>query len=441
MNLALLFLVFVVRGLPPPPNGRIVLLDPIAESRRIKIAFGSCFGRSGRENDIFDSVLRYSPHLWAWIGDFTYADRRILPTIWVASSMREAEAMYNFTKQNRAYRGFEAKHTVVGVWDDHDYGCNNGDKRFEKKAEMKQMFLDYIGEPMGTERRLNRSGVYADYEVSLAGELGVRMILLDVRYNSDPDSGDVLGEEQWAWLDRVLGETKDDLYLIASGIQILPVDGMPFFEHWSSSSRARLLSTIRRHSKSGIVLLSGDVHFAQLYRSFDDPAGIGYPLYELCSSGMTHTCATDVPFCSTFLRHLAPSSYAVTQPFDGLNFGTVEIYPGERKSDSVIKFQVRNYDGKVVQEYELTYGELEFAQKPQATMMMFNRTTLHFVHNLIDKVIVQRDTVGYFSLLGLVFAAAIILAPAVHVAIKVFASCCLFPRVTRLALGTHRSSA
>ena len=43
---------------------------------------------------------------------------------------------------------------VVGVWDDHDYGINNGDKHFEHKEAFRDKFLDYIDEPPDSERRL-----------------------------------------------------------------------------------------------------------------------------------------------------------------------------------------------------------------------------------------------------------------------------------------------
>jgi alkaline phosphatase D len=50
---------------------------------------------------------------------------------------------------------------VVGVWDDHDYGINNGDKTFKRKNELREIYLDFIGEPKDTERRLERDrGIY-----------------------------------------------------------------------------------------------------------------------------------------------------------------------------------------------------------------------------------------------------------------------------------------
>ena len=36
---------------------------------------------------------------------------------------------------------------VVGVWDDHDYGLNDGDKTFTKRDLVRDVFLDFVDEP------------------------------------------------------------------------------------------------------------------------------------------------------------------------------------------------------------------------------------------------------------------------------------------------------
>jgi len=36
---------------------------------------------------------------------------------------------------------------IVGVWDDHDYGVNDGDARYKNRVMQKQVFLDYMDEP------------------------------------------------------------------------------------------------------------------------------------------------------------------------------------------------------------------------------------------------------------------------------------------------------
>ncbi len=39
------------------------------------------------------------------------------------------------------------KTAVIGVWDDHDYGTNNGDHTYKGKHLSREIFLDFIGEP------------------------------------------------------------------------------------------------------------------------------------------------------------------------------------------------------------------------------------------------------------------------------------------------------
>lgn len=54
---------------------------------------------------------------------------------------------------------------VIGIWDDHDYGVNDGDWRNPFRADQKQLYLDYLEEPASSERR-NRgdeNGIYQYY--------------------------------------------------------------------------------------------------------------------------------------------------------------------------------------------------------------------------------------------------------------------------------------
>ncbi|MCP4380036.1 MAG: alkaline phosphatase family protein, partial [Hyphomicrobiales bacterium] len=62
----------------------------------------------------------------------------------------------------------------------------------------------------------------------------------------------------------------------------------------------------------GVLIISGNVHFAELSRS-DDGA---YPIYDFTSSGLTHSTP---PYAE--LRNAA----RIAEPFTGFNFGLVEI--------------------------------------------------------------------------------------------------------------------
>lgn len=116
---------------------------------------------------------------------------------------------------------------------------------------------------------------------------------MDNRYHWEPrPDGDMLGEEQvnsqltrqWAWLKTRLTERKTAITLIGAGLQILPRD-KAMQERWSQASRVRLAELLRE-TGTAAVLLTGDVHVGQIFKT--SCLGNGYPLYEVTSSGLTH---------------------------------------------------------------------------------------------------------------------------------------------------------
>jgi alkaline phosphatase D len=46
---------------------------------------------------------------------------------------------------------------VVGVWDDHDYGINDGGMEFSLKNETREMFLRFIREPQDSPRSMDKN--------------------------------------------------------------------------------------------------------------------------------------------------------------------------------------------------------------------------------------------------------------------------------------------
>ena len=78
----------------------------------------------------------------------------------------------------------------MGVWDDHDYGLNDGDSSNPFKVGQKQIFLDYLEEPKYSQRRLrgDQHGIYEEYQLKLSSTTSVRLILMDVRYENTGDS-------------------------------------------------------------------------------------------------------------------------------------------------------------------------------------------------------------------------------------------------------------
>ena len=48
----------------------------------------------------------------------------------------------------------------MAVWDDHDYGVNDGGGDFPAKEISRKAFLDFFNEPMASDRWIQESGIY-----------------------------------------------------------------------------------------------------------------------------------------------------------------------------------------------------------------------------------------------------------------------------------------
>lgn len=77
--------------------------------------------------------------------------------------------------------------------------------------------------------------------------------------------------------------------LILAGIQMIR-DNAPS-EKFGWTNKERLYKIIRDNRKSGVILLSGDVHFAARYQTPCESL-TGYTIPEYTSSGMTHILST-----------------------------------------------------------------------------------------------------------------------------------------------------
>lgn len=51
-------------------------------------------------------------------------------------------------------KGYDKLKNVVGIWDDHDYGLNNAGKEFPDRDRNREHFLNFLGEPSDSDRRL-----------------------------------------------------------------------------------------------------------------------------------------------------------------------------------------------------------------------------------------------------------------------------------------------
>ncbi len=304
-----------------------------SDSVLTRIAFGSCNDQA-RDQPLWDPIRAANPDLWIWLGDNIYAD---------TESMAAMDSMYARQQRVPGYRSLRQETRILGTWDDHDYGANDAGRSYPKRDSSQALFLDFMDVPDDDPRR-QRMGVYSAHTFGPPGRQ-VKVILLDTRYHRDPitrdpnsdqryypnTQGDILGEEQWAWLERELRASDAQIHLIGTSIQA--VSAQHPWEKWANfpKARQRLFDVIGRTGASGVVLLSGDRHHAELSRHDE---ALEYPLYDLTSSGLTHVAPAGPE----------PNRHRVGDLVRVLHFGLITIDWGARPV--TLQLEIRGEDNE-----------------------------------------------------------------------------------------------
>ena len=106
----------------------------------------------------------------------------------------------------------------------------------------------------------------------------------------------MVGQEQWAWLEETLTQSQADVHLIVSGLQIIP-EHRYIGESWSrfARSREKLFNLLLSHGVKAPVLMSGDIHMAEMHEAYCHTMNRTGLLPEVTSSGMTHSWQTGPP--------------------------------------------------------------------------------------------------------------------------------------------------
>ena len=271
-----------------PKNIPLVLKESNAD---FVIAFGSCNNQT-LANPLWTAIEKNNPNVWIWGGDVIYTD---------TNDMAFMAENYRKQKNNTDYATFAKKVEMLGTWDDHDYGLNDGGVEYPKKAEAQQLFLDFLDVAKNDVRR-KQEGVYFAKNYSVNNNT-IKIILLDTRYfrtalTTDNETekrfkpnvygeGTMLGETQWGWLKNELQNSKAAYNIIVSSIQFL--SGEHGFETWANMPHEadKLANLIKSSGAKNAIILSGDRHISEISKKEID--GLNYPIIDFTSSGLTHS--------------------------------------------------------------------------------------------------------------------------------------------------------
>jgi alkaline phosphatase D len=305
-----------------------------------QIAFGSC-NRTEIPNPFWDDILQAGPDLWIWGGDNIYAD---------TGDWEQLQAMYQAQKEVPGYKALIAQVPVIGTWDDHDYGLNDGGVEFEAKAVSQRAFLDFMGVPQESPRRA-QEGIYSSHTYSF-GSYSVKILVLDTRYfrsalQADPSGkkryiphpgGEwtVLGPSQWEWLERELRNSSANFNILVSSIQVL--SGEHGFESWRlfPDETQRLIQLIRSSGAKAPIIISGDRHISEFSRLSE--SGMPYELIDFTSSGLTHAYRS---------FEGEPNPYRVGEVVAEESFGFILLDGARRKAT----LQIRGAENRIIAEF------------------------------------------------------------------------------------------
>ncbi len=355
-------------GVNAQAGSRPLVLTPAADRAQgphLRIAFGSC-AKQSKPQPIWATVRAARPDLFLFLGDNLYADARDADTL---------RRRYEEFRRVEALQAFRRDVPHLAIWDDHDFGDDDVGGEYPLKRLSQQLFCDEWGEPADSPRR-SRPGIYEAWRIERAGRT-VQVLMLDLRFNrsalvADPElrqsyaamvakaklgggpmkgwylpnndpAATLLGEAQWAWLAERLAEPAD-VRLLVSSVQFA-AEGTGW-EGWNNfpRERQRLLDLIREKRAEGVIVISGDMHYADLSR-WDVPGG--YPLWDLTSSGLTEVW--DIP---------TPNARRVGAVYADVNFGLVDL--DFSLPVPSVQLSIRDLKGDTRLQHRLTLDQLRF---------------------------------------------------------------------------------
>ena len=328
------------------------------------IGFGSC-AHEDRPLPIWDTIRAAHCDAFVLCGDNIYGD---------SADPLVLRKKYDLLGANPGFAKLRETTPLFATWDDHDYGINDGGAGFPGAVAAQKEFCDFFHVPAASPLRTT-PGVYDCVTLGPEGKR-IQLILLDTRAfrsplkkdpaspkvtipNNDPGAT-VLGEAQWAWLERRLREPAE-LRVVVSSIQVIATDhGSEKWENFPNE-RARFFELLRRTEAQNVVVISGDRHLAEL--SALTPAdGVPYPLYDMTTSGLNLVVSQKPQPTAPDAKPAVPKKPQINRfrlhenPYTKSNFGLLRIkWDGPSPS---LRMEVCGLEGEVVLSREIAFSEI-----------------------------------------------------------------------------------
>ena len=322
-----------------------------------KILFASCMHQDKKMPIFYAINKEKNKDLFIFLGDNIYGD---------TEDMSVMAAEYQKLNVNTKFQQLMHSTPAIAIWDDHDFGINDGGAEYPQKEQSRKLMLDFWHEPKNSPRYTRPDGIYTSYMYG-EGKQKIQVIMPDLRWNREPinhvsreqyykvkvplnmgpylpdttGTKSMLGEKQWQWLEQELQKTAA-IKIIASSLQLLPE--FTGWESWANfpHDRNRLLTLIKKYQINGVVMISGDTHWGEVSKVEQN---LDYPLWEVTSSGLTQEW-----------KHVSPNKHRVGNSISTVNYG--EILIDWSIGDPTIQLSLKDQLGKVFTSHRLTLSSI-----------------------------------------------------------------------------------
>lgn len=287
----------LVRGLSTTAYSKLSIIDSsgrAVEERHLKgldvnlarprISIMSCSNYRNLDGQaaIWSKVRAAQTDLILFLGDIVYANSKWSSVVRTPEEPASALARYMETWDKVDLYAMDPMVPVMAVWDDHDYGMNNGDSSHPYRQNMLNIFRSFYPLPAQSPRLVRGPGVSFRWQM-----FGMDFYMLDGR------SFRVHGRTQWgaeqeAWLRQdYMG--RQGPAMIANGTSFFAYSRVIESVQGGGGNSFENLRAMVRGTKRPMILASGDIHASHVQRV---PADVfGFETMEIVSSAVHSSSA------------------------------------------------------------------------------------------------------------------------------------------------------
>ena len=303
----------------------------------------------GQDPRILETMGNMPSDFMLWLGDNLYLREADY------SSASGIAYRYSTNFSMPQIQKLRATRANYAIWDDHDYGPNDSDGKFELKEVSLAHFKNYW--PNKTFGESDNVGTYHKFKWS-----DCDFFCMDDRFyrsaNTLHDSIEgkpnpnkqFYGKKQLDWLKNNLISSEASFKFIVTGGQVLnPLSDRECFMFYPSEWQ-ELMSFIMDNKIEGVIFISGDQHYSELIKRQLSPNF--YPFYDFTCSAVT-SGVKDISKTPAFNNPLRVEGSLLIAN----NFGKISV--SGAKSERQVTMETYDIDGKNRWHYVVNQKELK----------------------------------------------------------------------------------